>query len=144
MSLFATIERDAPEADKLVTLAHLASDFKDKLRSNSQKQLNIIIYGYLTSTAATDAVKKEIERDLLTRSISSMSSTLVQMGVPVEKLYLGQFVFSSSKGREVDFFLEQQGEAKHSLPGNPSDAGHCLPIVNAPKPVRDKEFGANW
>ena len=143
MSLFATIGRDAPEADKLVTLAHLASDFQDKFRSATQKQVNILIYGYLTDVAATDSVKEDIERDLMNRSISSMSKSLVQMGVPIDKLYIGEFVFSSGKARKVDFFLEQQGEARHSLPGNPPTDGHKIPTVNPAKPVRDAELSVN-
>jgi len=45
MSLFATIERDTPEAARLMTLAHLASDYQDKRHSNPDKQLNILLYG---------------------------------------------------------------------------------------------------
>ncbi|HSU24666.1 MAG TPA: hypothetical protein VLI65_01675, partial [Pyrinomonadaceae bacterium] len=89
MALFATLERDSPEADKLVTLAHLASDFQDRFRSDPQKGLNILMIGYLTAAAVGDAVKEEIERGLMNKSILSMSKTLTQMGVPIDKLYLG-------------------------------------------------------
>lgn len=137
MALFATLERDSPEADKLITLAHLASDFQDKLRSEPHRQLGVFVYGYLTTTAASDAVKEDIERGLMGKSLSSISKTLMQMGVPIDKLYLGELVFSNSKGRKIDLFLEQQGEARHYVPGNPPGTGRPAQTVNPPKPVRD-------
>jgi hypothetical protein len=143
MALFATLERDSPESDKLVTLAHLAADFKEKLRSDSNKKLIVLIYGYLTNYAASDTVKEEIERGLMNKSVGKMLDTLVQMGVPIDKLYLGEYVFSNSKGRKVDLFLEQQGEPHHVLPGNPKDANHRIPQVKTPKPVRDSELKIN-
>src|SRR5690348_9721328 len=143
MSLFATIGRDAPEADKLVTLAHLASDFQDKFRSVSQKQVNILIYGYLTDAARGDSVKEDIERELMNKSIVAMSKTLVQFGVPIDKMFIGELVFKNSKARQVDFFLEQQGEAHHCLPGNPPVDGHKIPTVNPHKPARDSELSVN-
>ncbi|HLA95589.1 MAG TPA: hypothetical protein VK612_07700 [Pyrinomonadaceae bacterium] len=143
MSLFATLERDTPEADKLVTLAHLAADFQEKLRSDAQKGLNVIIVGYLTSVAANDTVKEDIERGLMNKSLTSISKTLVQMGVPIDRMFIGDFVFSGSKGRKIDLFLEQQGESRHVLPGNPSDNGYRIPTVNERKPVRDAELSVN-
>jgi len=143
MALFATLERDSPEADKLVTLAHLASDFQDRFRSDPQKGLNILMIGYLTAAAVGDAVKEDIERGLMNKSLLSMSKSLTQMGVPIDKLYLGDLVFSSMKGRKIDFFLEQQGEAKHNVPGNPAGSGYKIPTVNPPKPVRDAELSIN-
>jgi hypothetical protein len=143
MALFATLERDSPEADKLVTLAHLASDFQDRFRSDPQKGLNILMIGYLTAAAVGDAVKEEIERGLMNKSILTMSKTLTQMGVPIDKLYLGDLVFSSSKGRKIDLFMEQQGEARHSVPGNPAISGYKIPTINPPKPVRDAELKIN-
>lgn len=143
MALFATIERDSPEAVKMITLAHLASDFQDIRRIDPQKQVNILLYGYLTAVAATDTVKEDIERGLMNKSLSSVSKTLVQMGVPIDKLYLGEMVFSGPKGRKIDLFLEQQGESKHYVPSNPPGTGHPLPNVNPPKPVRDGELSVN-
>jgi len=143
MSLFATLERDSPEADKLITLAHLASDFQDRLRADSQKQAVILIYGYLTSVATGDAVKEDIERGLMNRSIGSITRSLIQMGVPIDKLYIADFVFSSQKGRKIDFFLQQQGESRHVLPSNPAQPGRRIPQVNIPKPVRDAELSIN-
>src|SRR5215467_12207969 len=99
MSLFATIERDAPEAAKLITIAHLASDFQDRRKSDPDKQLNILLYGYLTAVAATDSVKEDIERGLMSKSLSSVVKGLVQFGVPIDKVYLGEFIFSAPKGR---------------------------------------------
>lgn len=139
MALFATIERDSPEAAKLITLAHLAADFQDIRRVEPQKQVNILLYGYLTATAASDTVKEDIERGLMTRSLGAVSKTLVQMGVPINRLYLGDMVFSISKGRKIDLFLEKQGEAKHFIPSNPPGTGRPTPTVNPPKPVRDAE-----
>jgi hypothetical protein len=143
MSLFATIERDSPEAIKLITLAHLASDFQDKRRVYPQKQVNFLLYGYLTATAASDSVKQDIERDLMNRSLASISKTLVQMGVPIDKLYLGEMVFSAPKGRKIDLFLEQQGESRHFVPSNPPGTGGPTPAVNPPKSVRDAELSVN-
>lgn len=143
MALFATIERDAPQADKLITLAHLAADFQEKLRSDPHKQLVVLIYGYLTMVAAEDAVKEGIERGLMNKSMVAMSKTLVQMGVPIDKLYFGDYVFSSSKARKIDLFLEQQGGTHHTMPGNQSDANLRIPTVNVPKPVRDAELSIN-
>jgi len=143
MALFATIERDSPEAVKLITLAHLASDFQDRFRSDPQKKLDVLVIGYLTSAAAGDAIKEDIERGLMNKSLGSLSKTIVQMGVPIDKLYFGDLVFSSSKGRKIDLFLEQQGGPRHVVPGNPSDAGHRIPTVNVPKPARDAELSIN-
>jgi len=143
MALFATIERDSPEAIKLITLAHLASDFQDRRRVDPQKQVNVLLYGYLTATAASDSVKQDIERDLMNRSLSAISKTLIQMGVPIDKLYLGEMVFSAPKGRKIDLFLEQQGEARHPVPANPPGTGGPTPTVNPPKPVRDAELSVN-
>jgi hypothetical protein len=143
MALFATIERDSPDAVKLITLAHLASDFRDRRRVDPQKQINILMYGYLTATAASDSVKQDIERDLMNRSLLSLSKTLVQMGVPIDKLYLGEMVFSGPKGRKIDLFLEQQGEAKHYVPSNPPGIGQPIPTVHPPKRVRDAELSIN-
>src|SRR4051794_32466260 len=82
MALFATIERDSPESVKLITLAHLASDLKDKQSGNAAKQANVVLYGYLTTVAATDSVKEGIERDLMNRSLSGVTKSLTQLGVP--------------------------------------------------------------
>jgi hypothetical protein len=143
MSLFATIRRDAPEAAKLVTLAHLASDFKDKFRSDPQKSLSILIYGYLTVEAASDEIKSDIERDLMNRSMVSFSKTLVQYGVPIDKIFVMQdFVYSSSKARKIDLFLEQQGESRHGYPQNPTDP-HKVPALEIPEPARNKEISVN-
>lgn len=142
MALFATIERDSPESVKLITLAHLAADFKEKRSSAPYKQLNIIVYGYLTAVAASDSVKEEIERDLMKRSLSSITKTLVQYGVPIDKLYIGEFVFSAPKGRKIDIFLQQQGEAAPNLPGNPPVAGKAG-TPGFPKPVKDAEININ-
>ncbi len=143
MALFATLERDSPEADKLITLAHLASDFQDKLRSEPHKQLGVFMFGYLTDAAAADAVKEDIERGLMGKSLSAISTTLIQMGVPVDKLYLGDMVFSNGKGRKIDLFLEQQGESRHYVPGNPPGTGRPPRTVNPPKPVRDADLSIN-
>ena len=143
MSLFATIERDAPEPVRVITLAHLASDFQDKYNSNPDKQLNILLYGYLTAVAATDSVKQDIERGLMNKSLNSVVKTLIQFGVPIENVYLGEFVFSGQKGRQIDLFLEQQGESGHPFPTNPPESGHPLPIVNPPKKVRDAGISVN-
>jgi hypothetical protein len=143
MSLFATIERDAPEAARLITLAHLASDFQERRKENPGKSLNILLYGYLTAVAATDSVKEDIERGLMTKSLSSAVKTLVQYGVPIDSVYLGEFVFSVPKGRMIDLFLEQQGESRHVFPTNPPETGHPLPTVNPPKKVRDAEVSVN-
>jgi hypothetical protein len=143
MSLFATIERDAPEAAKLITLAHLASDFQDKYKSSPDKRLSILLYPYLTAVAATDSVKEDIERGLMSKSLNSFVKTLVQYGVPIDSVYLGEFVFSGQKGRKIDLFLEQQGESGHPFPSNPSDTGYPLPTVNPPKKVRDAEVSVN-
>jgi hypothetical protein len=142
MALFATIERDSPEPVKLTTLAHLASDFKDKRSSRPDRQLSIILYGYLTTVAASDLVKEEIERDLMNRSMSAISKTLVRLGVPIDKLYIGEYVFSGPKARKIDIFLQQQGEAAPNLPGNPPVAGRTG-APNFPKPVRDAELSIN-
>jgi len=143
MSLFATIERDTPEAARLMTLAHLASDYQDKRNSNPDKQLNILLYGYLTAIAATDSVKQDIERGLMSKSLNSVVKTLIQFGVPIESVYLGEFVFSGPKGRKIDLFLEQQGESGLSFPTNPPETGHPLPTVNPPKKIRDSEISVN-
>lgn len=143
MALFATIERDSPDSIKLITLAHLASDFRDKVTDDPQKPVNIMLYGYLTTVAETDSVKEDIERNLMGRSLASISNTLIQMAVPVDKLYVGDMVFSADKGRKIDLFLEQQGEARHSVPSNPPRDGRPLPTVNPPKPVKDAELTIN-
>ena len=137
MALFATLERDSPEADKLITLAHLAADYHEKLSSNTDKAVVVVIYGYLTTHAASDSLKEEIERNLMNKSIGPMVKTLTQMGVPIDKLYIADYVFSDRKGRKIDLFLQQQGESRHVLPSNPSEPGRRIPQVNIPKPVRD-------
>ena len=123
MALFATIERDSPQHVKLITLAHLAEDFKEKRRADPYKDLNVILVGHLTSAAASDTIKEEIERDLMKKSLSGIVKTIGEYGVPVDKLYVGEFVFSPTKGRQIDIFLLQQGEAAPNLPGNPPTAG---------------------
>jgi len=143
MALFATIERDSTEAVKMITLAHLASDFQDKLRDAPQKQVNVLIYGYLTEAALADTIKQDIERDLMSQSLTGVTRTLIQMGVPVDQVYLGELIFSAPKGRKIDLFLEQQGEARHTVPSNPPGSGHPLPTVNPPKPIRDAEISVN-
>src|SRR3982751_5274411 len=104
MALFATLERDTPDSEKLITLAHLASDLKDKKTSEPSKQLSVVLYGYLTSVAASDAVKESIERDLMRKSISSISKSLVDLGVPIDLLFIGDYVFSDAKARMIDIF----------------------------------------
>ncbi|MEP7074710.1 MAG: hypothetical protein ABI878_02785 [Acidobacteriota bacterium] len=143
MALFATLERDTPEPAKLITLAHLASDFQDRKKSSPEKQVNVLLYGYLTVAAASDNVKQEIERNLMNRSLSGISKALVQMGVPIDQLYLGEMVFSGTKSRKIDLFLEQQGESRHYFPSNPPGNGRPLPTVNPPKPIRDSEININ-
>jgi hypothetical protein len=139
MALFATLERDSPEADKLITLAHLAADYQEKLSSNTDKAVVVVIYGYLTTNAASDSLKEEIERNLMNRSIGPMVKTLTQIGVPIDKLYIADYVFSDRKGRKIDLFLQQQGESRHVLPSNPTEPGRRIPQVNIPKPVRDSK-----
>jgi hypothetical protein len=138
MALFATIERDSPQHVKLITLAHLAEDFKEKKRSEPYKDLSVVLYGYLTTVAASDAIKEEIERDLMNKSISPITKTLVQYGVPVDKIYIGEFVFSGPKARKIDIFLQQQGEAAPQFPPNPTVGRPGTP--NFQKPVRDAEL----
>jgi hypothetical protein len=137
MALFATIERDSPEPVKLKTLDHLASDFKERRRSNPAKQLNIILYGYLTTVAASDLVKQEIERDLMNRSMSAITKTLVRLGVPIDKLYVGEYVFSGPKARKIDIFLQQQGEAAPILAIHPSRAGPACQVSRSRCEIRN-------
>jgi hypothetical protein len=143
MALFATIERDSSEAVKQTTLGKLTADYRDRLRSGPDKQLSIILYGYLTPAAASDSIKEEIERDLMNRSMSAITQILVRMGVPIDKLYIGEFVFSAPKGRKIDLFLQQQGESAPGLPGNVPTSGGRIQTVKPPKPVRDAELSVN-
>ncbi len=142
MALFATIERDSPESVKLITLAHLAADFKEKRRSRPDRQLSIVLYGYLTAVAASDSIKEEIERGLMNKSLAAITKTLVGYGVPIDKLYIGEFVFSTSKARKIDIFLQQQGEAAPNFPGNPPVAGRTgMPMLS--KSAKDAELSIN-
>jgi len=142
MALFATLERDTPEPAKLITLAHLASDYKDQSTAEPYKELNVIVFGYLTSVAATDAVKESIERDLMRKSISSISKSLVEYGIPIDVLYIGDYVFSDAKARKIDIFLQQQGESATVLPTNPPIPGKTV-TPSFPKPVKDAELTIN-
>jgi hypothetical protein len=103
---------------KLITLAHLAADIKERRTSNPGKPLGVFLIGYLTAAAASDSVKEEIERGLMAKSISALARDLAELGVPMDKIYVGEMVFSGQKGRKIDIFLQQQGEAAPNLPGN--------------------------
>src|SRR5688500_19087718 len=56
---YTTLFRSTPDPEKLITLAHLAADFKEKRLADPHKQLNVVIFGYLTATAGSDTVKEE-------------------------------------------------------------------------------------
>lgn len=142
MALFATIERDPSQQVKLTTLAHLAADFKEKRKADPHKDLAVILYGYLTQVAASDTVKEEIERGLMNKSLSGLSKTIIEYGVPIDKVYVAEMIFSAQKGRKIDIFLQQQGESGRDLPNNspaPARAGD----PNFPKPVKDAEIDVN-
>lgn len=141
MALFATIERDSPQHVKLITLAHLAEDFKEKRQSQPHKDLAVMLYGYLTSVAASDTVKEEIERGLMNKSLSALSKTIIDYGVPIDKVYVAEMIFSASKGRKIDIFLQQQGESGRDLPNNSPTGGTGTP--NFPKPAKDAEVNVN-
>lgn len=143
MALFATIERNSPESAKLITLAHLAADFKEKRLADPQKQLNVLIYGYLTAVAASDTIKEEIERDLMKRALAPIVKTLAGYGVPIDKIYIGEFIFSGPKGRQIDLFLQQQGESARDLPANTSGAGGRAGAPNSPKSAKDAALNIN-
>ncbi|MEO8649096.1 MAG: hypothetical protein ABI539_08025 [Acidobacteriota bacterium] len=143
MSLFATIERDAPAAVKQGTLTRLANEYREKLKLDPQKGLAVLIYGYMTDAAASDAVKEDIERSLMGRSMGSISQDLVNLGIPIHTLYFGELVFAGARARKIDLFLEQQGEKSHEIPGNPPISGRNLPTVKISKPVRDAELSVS-
>jgi len=115
MALFATIHRNTPDPEKLT---NLAANFKEKRLADPHKQLNIVIYGYLTATAGSDTVMEEIERDLMNRALASITKTLVHNGVPISNIYIAEFIFSGPKGRQIDLFLQQQGESAKEMPNN--------------------------
>lgn len=141
MALFATIERDPTQQVKLITLAHLAADFKEKRQADPHKDIAVILYGYLTQVAASDMVKEEIERGLMSKSLSALSSTIIEYGVPIDKVYVAEMIFSAEKGRKIDIFLQQQGESGRDLPNNSPAVGSRSP--NFPKPAKDAEVNLN-
>jgi len=137
MALFATIHRNTPDPEKLITLAHLAADFKEKRLADPHKQLNVVIFGYLTATAGSDTVKEEIERDLMNRALSAITKTLAQYGVPINNIYIAEFIFSGPKGREIDLFLQQQGESAKDMPNNTQAPRGGTVGPNFTKPAKD-------
>jgi hypothetical protein len=141
MPLFATLERDSPQHVKLITAAHLAEDFKEKRRLDPQKDLVVMLYGYLTQVAASDTIKEEIERGLMNKSLSALSKTIIEYGVPIDKVYT-DITFSGPKGRKIDIFLQQQGESGRDLPNNSPAIGRTGG-PNSPKSVKDAELNAN-
>lgn len=142
MALFATLERDSPQHIKLITSAHLAEDFKEKKRLDPQKDLAVLLYGYLTQVAASDTIKEEIERGLMSKSLSALAKTIIEYGVPIDKVYVADMPFSGPKGRKIDIFLQQQGESGRDLPNNSPAIGRSGG-PNFSKPVRDAELNAN-
>ena len=142
MALFATIERDSPESVKLIILAKTAADFKERRLSRPDRPVSIVLYGYLTAVAASDSIKEEIERDLMNRSLSAITKTLTQYGVPIDKIYIGEFVFSGPKARKIDIFLQQQGEAAPNFPGHPPVVGRTG-VPNLTKPAKDTVLNIN-
>ena len=137
MALFATIHRNTPDPEKLITLAHLAADFKERRLADPHKQLNVVIFGYLTATAGSDTVKEEIERDLMNRALAPITKTLVHYGVPVDSLYIAEFIFSGPKGRQIDLFLQQQGESPKDMPNNTQAPRGGAVGPNFVKPAKD-------
>ena len=117
MALFATIERDASEQVRLTTLAHLAADLKDKLNTDPGKAVSVVLYGYLTAVAASDSVKDDIERGLMNKSLSAITKTLVQLGVPIDKIFVGEMVYSAAKARNIDIFLQLAGRTGTEFSG---------------------------
>jgi len=141
MGLFARIERDPHLVDKqLVT--QLATDFLDRLQSNPQANPTIVLFGYLTHLAANDLQMEEIERGLMNRSIDFVTRILTGMQVPVERLYVGDYIYSATKSRKVDLFLQQAGEPSN-FPMNPMLPVHRKHDVRSPKRVLDAALDIN-
>ncbi len=116
MGLFATVERDPHLIDQR-TLTRLAGEFKDRNNSRPESSPSIFIFGYLTQTAAEDAVKEDIERGLMNRGIQYVSRWLSQLGIPADRIYINEHVISAMKSRKIDLFLQQRGETA-TFPAN--------------------------
>jgi hypothetical protein len=133
-SNFETIYQVDSDASKSVKLSKIARGYKN-LAVDYSKIVNINIYGYIRSDAQMNSVTENSERAAMQSRFNDLRNSLIQMGVPGDKIWVGGVAFSSNWGGQITISVKETNLNSIILPPYPP----TVPNNDPKKPSGGKE-----
>jgi hypothetical protein len=103
LSTSETIYPDDSNASESFKLVRLARTLRTQWISNPRAEINI--YGYINTEAANSSVRENNERAAMRQRFNRVRSTLNQIGVPNDKVWVGGIAFSPIRGGQIDIYI---------------------------------------
>jgi hypothetical protein len=105
-STFETIYPVDSGASESAKLLRIARGYNGQAIDNS-KIVSINVYGYISSDAQMNSATEKSERAAMQSRFSNLRTSLIQMGVPSDKIWIGGVAFSSNWGGQINVSLRE-------------------------------------
>lgn len=135
-STFETIYQADSGASESAKLSRLARGYKSRAIDLS-KIVNINVYGYIRSESQMSSAAEKSERSAMQTRFNNIKNSLIQMGVPSDKIWIGGVAFSSNWGGQITVSVKETSLNSIILPP-------YAPAVPANDPQRPSGAKEQW